>query len=63
MRTNHEVEPGHQQHHVDQDHPVLLQRDLAFGDEGVGDIAARFADSFALKECLGLRKTETEDDK
>jgi len=58
----HEVEACHEQHHVDEEQPVPLQRNFAFGDEGLSDIVSSFSDSLTLLVCLCLGQAETEDD-
>lgn len=60
--VGHEVEPGHEQHHVDEEQPVSLQRDLSFLQEGLCRVGRRFADTLALLVCLRFGETETEED-
>ena len=60
MEPYHEVEPSHQEHKVNQEQPVLLESDLAFGDECAGYASIRMSNGISLTVGLGLWQAETE---
>ena len=60
--VGHEVEAGHEEDHVDEQDPVLLERVFALLHEELGRIRLLFADSLALLVGLGLGQAEAEDD-
>jgi hypothetical protein len=52
----HEVESSHEKDEVDQEKPVVLERDFAFLDKRLADAGASFADSLTFDESVGLRE-------
>ena len=60
--VGHEIETSHQKDKVEQENPVLLKRNAAFGEESACKVTAGVADGDSVSECSGLRQTETEDD-
>ena len=59
--VGHEVEAGHEEDHVDEQDPVLLERVLALLHEELGRVGLLFADPLALLVGLGLGQAEAED--
>jgi len=56
--VRHEVEAGHEKHHVDEEEPVALEGYFAFLDEDSGGVRRCFADALAF--LVGLRFGEAE---
>jgi hypothetical protein len=61
-RTDHEVESGHEQDHVRQNQPVILQSKFRFLLEHLGRILVGIAGFLSFLERLRLRQTQAEDD-
>jgi hypothetical protein len=60
--VGHEIEAGHEENHVDEQDPVLLERVLAHLHEEFGRVGLLFADPLALLIGLGLGQAEAEYD-
>ena len=60
--VGHEVKASHQEDEVEQEDPVLLKRNPAFGEESTCEVAAGLADGGSVSERSGLRQAETEND-
>ena len=58
----HEVEASHQENEVEQEDPVLFERNPTFGKEGTCEVAAGLADGGSVVESRSLREAEAEDD-
>jgi hypothetical protein len=56
----HKVEASHEKHHVGENEPVVLERNLSFPDKGVGHSGSRFAQLLSLKEDLRLGQAKPE---
>mgnify|MGYP004500289211 CR=1 FL=1 len=60
--VRHEVEPGHQEHHVHEQEPVLLERVLALVHKHLGRVGLLLADPLPLLVRLGLGEAQAEED-
>lgn len=58
----HEVEARHEEHHVDEEKPVFLQRYFSLGEEDFRGVGRFLADSLALEVRVGLGEGEPEED-
>ena len=58
----HEIEAGHKENHVDQEHVVLPECNPALGQESARQVPVSVADLTSFNKCFGLGETQAERD-